>query len=191
MKEVDILMTDIIEILKNTSEDKIPDSNIKPKTNLNSALIIKFFEAGQILIQSNTIPEKANQHLNDKIVEEIANNSANIRKFLVNFPYIYLTELYAPTTSCKLRSGIQFLFDFWGESLWEQKKIKDLIDPLGRGIPLIDKNLSKWLIEPDNWEIGKQENIPDSHWWFQPVVRKEATKKNIQLELKLLKLKEI
>jgi len=167
MNDVVAQLNHIVKILQNISDKTSSNSKLNLKSGCE--LFKKIFELGL----TATDPSKkqlldSEKELNNLIVENLAINSDWIKKFIVNFSYIFLTELYTAKTSCTLRSGIEFLFLFWGESTHGKKKLKDILDPLNRGVPSIDKHLANWLLDPDNWNIEKPDNIPESHWWFQP-----------------------
>lgn len=135
-------LNNILEILNNIQEYKANKLKSKLKTNFGLQLFSKLYEIGTTHPDFVEIFE-SQQDLNSKIIQNLGLNSDFIKQFLINFSFIYLTEIYKHITTRTLRSGIEFLLTYWGESTYQNKKLKDLFDPLGRAIPLIDKKLAR------------------------------------------------
>jgi hypothetical protein len=116
---------------------------------------------------SSLFKELSNSEKVNKIKELLVDNSTRIKKLVIRFPYIILADIYSPRTICKFRSGIQFLFDLWGNLSSGDNTLRELFDPLNRKITFIDIGLKRWLQRPGNYVIDIPEGIPEGHsWWW-------------------------
>jgi len=163
MEDSVVKLDEIIVILL-----KVLDHNEKLESSSKGfgfELFTKIFEFGLICSKEN-FPElvKVEKVKNTKVIELLYQNSGWIREFLINFPHAYLTSLYKPETACKLRSGIEFLHDFWGELLYNDKKLKLYWDHLERCLFSIDIMMRRW--HPGKRVPERPENLPETHWWF-------------------------
>jgi hypothetical protein len=148
----------------------LEDSFIQPgkflSTNIALSLFSKFSEFGLKTIKSSNkeICKPENQ-VDEKIKELLALNSLKIKNYLTYFPDLLFNDTYYPETICELRSGIEFLFDFYGDSVYEGKKLKELFDPKGSEISDLDASIKNWL--EDNYKPEIKEKYPQKHWWWQ------------------------
>jgi hypothetical protein len=102
---------------------------------------------------------------NKEIPQLLGLNSLKIKNYLVYFPDLLFNDTYYPETICELRSGIKFLFDFWEDSPYEDKKLKELFDPKGSEVSDLDKSLKYWL---KKHKPNITEKYPiEEHWWWQ------------------------
>lgn len=163
------LQCEIVDILKRLS---ISNKEKKPKNyaQTGSKLFAKFYEFGlnckdlplkEVLNSETQIEESYNQ-----ITKLVVINADWIKKFIVRFPHIFLSEVYSTTKACLLRSGIETLFHYWGESTYEGTELKKILDPLDRGILLIDR-FFKERLDPYERVIEKSTDILDSHWLYR------------------------
>jgi hypothetical protein len=156
---------DLLHELHKILEKKFsyPEQNFYSEAGFD--VFSKFFQFG--LNCSSLFKELSNSEKVNKIKELLVDNSTRIKKFVIRFPYIILAEIYSPRTICKFRSGIQFLFDLWGNLSSGDNTLRELFDSLNRKITFIDRGLKRWLQRPGNCVTDIPEGIPEGHsWWW-------------------------
>jgi len=166
-EEVSDLLDEVLEIVKKIDSDtkKNDELSYDSYSDIGLNLFSKFCQFGLKCGHSN-FKKVSDLQVNKKITKLLADNKGWVQKFFVRFSNIFLTGSYSSKTVCMLRSGIEFHIDLWGNLTWEGKKLKELYDPLDRGIALIDRSLRAWLENPENWETDIPKGIPESHWWY-------------------------
>jgi hypothetical protein len=159
-KLVPALLDEIIEILKKRI------SSSKTYTCVGLDLFLNFFEI--CLKRTDPDFERQIEKAKVEIRTLLVDNIGWLNDFLVRFPFIFLTEIYSPITICKLRSGVEFFLDRWGDSICGDKTIEETLRKL---LSFLDSGLERWLKIPANWEFENSEpektNIPLEHrWWL-------------------------
>jgi hypothetical protein len=133
-----------------------------------------FFEFNEIgLISPNDInsENQGNKHIKELLIL----NSDKIKNILIHFPDILFHDLYDPETVCELRSGFEFFFKFWGDLVYENKK---LFDPKECRISIIDQSLKNYLKELKYHNTNIPDNFPKEHWWWQELAKLQADNTN-------------
>jgi hypothetical protein len=115
---------------------------------------------------------------NKRIKELLIKNFEKIRNILIRFPDILFYDLYYPETVCELRSGIEVLFNFWGDLVCENKKLKELFDPEGSRISALDASIKNWLEDLENYKPNIPEKIHENHWWWQELSKLQTVNTN-------------
>jgi len=157
---------DLLDELHKILEKKFsyPEQNFYSEAGFD--VLSEFFQFG-LNCSCSLFKELSNSEKVNKIKELLVDNSTRIKKLVIRFPYIILAEIYSPKTICKFRSGIQFLFDLWGNLSSGDKTLRELFDPLNRKITFIDRGLKRWLQRPGNCVTDIPEGIPEGHSWWR------------------------
>jgi len=163
VKNTEVYLDEIYEILK--------DSLIEPgkffSTNIALNLFSELSEFGLNFTNSNDKEIcKSKIDENKEIPQLLGLNSLKIKNYLVYFPDLLFNGTYYPETICELRSGIKFLFDFWEDSPYEGKKLKELFEPKESEVSDLDESIKNWLEDLDNYKPNITKKYPQGHWWW-------------------------
>jgi hypothetical protein len=157
------LLGPIREILGKNYNESINKYNI----SIGIDLFSKFFYFGLEYSNHNYSKRmKPDSEHEKEITDLIIPNFVWMRNFLISFPRVFLTSAFEPKIVCKVRSGVEFFFNFWGDLLIKDCTLSNLFDPLGRVIGLFNSNLTKWLKDTNILLTEIPEHIPKSHWWW-------------------------
>lgn len=127
-------------------------------------LFLKFYDFGLLISESKSESEvekyfRELEKFQNKIIEELVKNKELLQEYLSKFHLVYGIRCpSSPDLRCKLRSGIEFLLDFY-----PTKQLYDIFNQTL--IRHIDRFFSDGILQ-EGEELKKPNLLPISHWWW-------------------------
>jgi hypothetical protein len=111
--------------------------------------------------------------VNTQIKKILVENRKWFEAFLKRFLYL-CGQNNSPLIECEVRSGIEYLLEFWGDSTCESVwlSLREVLNPKKQITEYIDKGLERWIQNcgfesTREWPTRKPNDYPQNHKWWE------------------------